>query len=155
MPKQRRIALPRILDVLRLDAESHLSERAIAHSLSLSPSTVGNILSRAKNVGISWPVPSHLDERKLETMLFPKAAGRPKKRTEPDLNHLFQESKRKGVTLQLLWLEYKNEHPEGYQYSQFCERFNPVEEDAAALAAARTPGRRKAFLSTTQGRQCL
>jgi transposase len=26
--------------------------------------------------------------------------------------------------LQLLWLEYKNQHPEGYQYSQFCERFN-------------------------------
>lgn len=124
MPKQRRIALPRILDVLRLDTESDLSERAIARSLSLSPSTVGNILARAKEAGLTWPVPAHLDERKVESMLFPKATGRPKKRTEPDWNHLYQESKRKGVTLQLLWLEYKNQNPEGYQYSQFCERFN-------------------------------
>ncbi|MCZ8510885.1 IS21 family transposase [Paenibacillus filicis] len=60
----------------------------------------------------------------LAKVLFPKATGRPKKRTEPDWNHLYQESKRKGVTLQLLWLEYKNQNPEGYQYSQFCERFN-------------------------------
>ncbi|MBD0384337.1 transposase [Paenibacillus sp. WST5] len=37
---------------------------------------------------------------------------------------MYQESKRKGVTLQLLWIEYKNQYPEGYQYSQFCERFN-------------------------------
>jgi transposase len=57
-------------------------------------------------------------------MLFPKTTGRPKKREEPDWNHLYQESKKKGVTLQLLWIEYKSQHQGGYQYSQFCERFN-------------------------------
>jgi transposase len=124
MPKQRRIALPRVLDVLRLHSDSGLSERAIARSLSLSHGTVGNILSRAKEAGLSWPLPANLDERKLEALLFPKAMGRPKNRTEPDWNHLLQESKKKGVTLQLLWMEYKTIHPEGYQYSQFCERFN-------------------------------
>ncbi len=31
--------------------------------------------------------------------------------------------KRTGITLQLLWLEYKEEHPYGLQYSQFCERY--------------------------------
>jgi len=27
------------------------------------------------------------------------------------------------VTLQLLWLECKDQHPDGYQYSQFCQRY--------------------------------
>ena len=31
--------------------------------------------------------------------------------------------KRKGVTLALLWEEYKAVTPEGLQYSQFCERY--------------------------------
>ena len=29
----------------------------------------------------------------------------------------------KGVTLQLLWLEYLTAHPNGYRYSRFCERY--------------------------------
>jgi transposase len=57
-------------------------------------------------------------------MLFPKESGRPKSRTEPDWNTMYQESKRKNVTLQLLWIEYKSQHKDGFQYSQFCERFN-------------------------------
>jgi transposase len=38
----------------------------------------------------------------------------------PPLEYLHQELRKKGVTLQLLWHEYKEKHPEGYQYSQFC-----------------------------------
>lgn len=37
---------------------------------------------------------------------------------------IHRELRRKGVTLQLLWAEYKQMHPtEGYQYSQFCQRY--------------------------------
>ncbi|CAM4292137.1 IS21 family transposase [Paenibacillus alkaliterrae] len=36
---------------------------------------------------------------------------------------MYRESKKKSVTLQLLWSEYKSQHPNGYQYSQFCERY--------------------------------
>ncbi|MFC5471014.1 IS21 family transposase, partial [Cohnella suwonensis] len=100
------------------------SERAIARSLSLSHGTVSNILARAIEAGLPWPLPANLDERKLEVLLFPKVMGRPKNRKEPDWNLMYRESKRKGVTLQLLWMEYKSLYPEGYQYSQFCERFN-------------------------------
>jgi transposase len=41
----------------------------------------------------------------------------------PELSYLHQEMHRKGVTLQLLWYEYKQQHPEGYQYSYFCELY--------------------------------
>jgi transposase len=124
MSKQRRTTLPRILDILRLRNESSLSERAIAQSLSVSRGTVGNILARVQAASITWPLPPELDETRLESMLFPKESGRPKSRTEPDWNTMYQESKRKNVTLQLLWIEYKSQHKDGFQYSQFCERFN-------------------------------
>jgi hypothetical protein len=40
------------------------------------------------------------------------------------MEYLHQERKKKGVTLQLLWHEYKETNPDGYQYSQFCERYH-------------------------------
>src|SRR5437763_136525 len=42
----------------------------------------------------------------------------------PDLAYIEKELKRAGVTLQLLWLEYKETHPGGYQYSRFCEIYD-------------------------------
>src|ERR1700730_1883098 len=41
----------------------------------------------------------------------------------PDWAHVHHDLRRKGVTLQLLWLEYKERELEGYQYSQFCRRY--------------------------------
>ena len=41
----------------------------------------------------------------------------------PPTEYLFQELKRKGVALQLLWFEYRKANPEGYQYSQFCNLY--------------------------------
>ena len=41
----------------------------------------------------------------------------------PDWARVHAERRRKGVTLALLWHEYKAVHPEGLQYSQFCERY--------------------------------
>lgn len=124
MPKRRRIALPTIKDVLRLRAETDLGERSIALSLSISHGTVSNILARAKAANLSWPLPPHLDDAALEALLFSKSRGRPQKWQEPDWDYMYKESKKKGVTLQLLWTEYKAIHTDGYQYSQFCERFN-------------------------------
>ncbi len=124
MPKRRRIALPTIKDVLRLRAETDLGERTIARSLSISHGTVSNIVARAKAANLSWPLSPHLDEAALEALLFPKSRGRPQKWQEPDWDYIYKESKKKGVTLQLLWTEYKTVHSAGYQYSQFCERFN-------------------------------
>jgi len=41
----------------------------------------------------------------------------------PDWKHIHAELRRDGVTLQLLWLEYKEAHPDGFQYSRFCDLF--------------------------------
>jgi transposase len=39
------------------------------------------------------------------------------------MEYIRKELTRKSVTLRLLWLEYRQSNPEGYQYSQFCERY--------------------------------
>ena len=113
----------KIKEVLRLYHDVHLSERAISRSVNLSRDTVSKILSRFSEVGLSWPLTSDIDDPKLETLLFPNTQGRPKNCEEPDWNCIHLEYKKKGVTLQLLWEEYKVEHQDGYQYSQFCERY--------------------------------
>jgi transposase len=44
-------------------------------------------------------------------------------RPEPDWSYVHQERKRPGVTLQLLWEEYKAENPDGYQTAQFYRNY--------------------------------
>jgi transposase len=65
-----------------------------------------------------------LDDTALEDRLYPKNTSSASCRAPmPQMDYIHQELRRKGVTLQLLWYEYKQEHPEGYQYSFFCEQY--------------------------------
>ena len=117
----------KIHSTLRLFFEAGLSIRAIARTLRVSPEVpakagMGDSIRRAKVAGLSWPLPEGLDERALEARLFPGAAA-PAQRAMPDWAHVHAELRRKGVTLSLLWQEYKGEHPDGLRYSQFCERY--------------------------------
>lgn len=112
-----------IVELLRLHAEQHLSLRQIAASLGLPRSTVADYLRRFRRTGLAWPLPADVDEATLETRLF--AAPRPPRtpRPLPDWATVHAECKRPGVTRQLLWLEYKAAHPDGYQYTQFCAHY--------------------------------
>lgn len=112
----------KIKEILRL-AELGLARREIGRSLSVSPTTVGDVLRRAEAAGISWPAAKGLGEQTLDARFYPPPAPSRVPRPEPDPEKLHRELARKGVTLQLLWLEYKAEHPEGLQYTQFCERY--------------------------------
>ena len=65
-----------------------------------------------------------ISEEALEQKLFPpSSSGEPPAKALPDFEYIYRELKahRKfNLTLDLLWQEYKEQHPEGYQYSQFC-----------------------------------
>ena len=126
MPKER-LSNVKIKEVLRLKFDADLTNRQIGASLAISHSTVANYLHRAKEVGIGWPLPEGLSETELERRLFaePKRlCGNDTPRVMPDWPEIHQQMKRKGVTLMLLWQEYKEEHPErGYQYSHFAELY--------------------------------
>lgn len=115
----------KIRHVLKLAWESGLTKREIARSLSMSPTSVGEYLRRAEHAGIGWPLPESWDDRQLEAALFPNL---PKvirdSRPLPEWAEVYREmKKRRGITLVLLWEEYKAVHPEGVQYSQFCDRY--------------------------------
>ena len=113
----------KIRDVLRLYFTAALSVRAIARSLGTSPSTVGEYLRRAKVAGLSWPVPESVDDAGLERRLFPAPPPSRAERPLPDWSEVHRELRRKSVTLALLWQEYKESHPEGLQYSWFCDQY--------------------------------
>lgn len=122
MPRER-LSMRTIREVLRLRWEAKLSHREIAISCRLGRSTVQEYLLRAKAAGLSWPIPEELDEERLEQLLFPPRAESPGKRPLPDWPAMHQELRGKGVTLGLLWQEYRQSYPEGYGYSQFCSLY--------------------------------
>lgn len=123
MPAER-LSMRKIREILRLCLEDGLSRRNAGASVRVSPSTVSDTLGRAKVVGLGWPLPEDLDDARLEDLLYPSPDPSSQPRAVPDWDQVLRELKRKGVTLQLLWQEYKADHPDdGYQYSQFCERY--------------------------------
>jgi transposase len=115
----------KIKDVLRLHHDAGLSRRGIAQALNVSYGSVVNYLNRAKQAGLAWPLPEGMDERTLGRLLFPSQPATGQRRfTEPDFPSVHQELKRKGLTKQLLWQEYRQQHPgDGYSYAQFCHRY--------------------------------
>jgi transposase len=113
----------KIKEVLRLKAGG-LSNRKIAQSCGISRPTVGEYLQRAVRAGIQWPLPKDMTDATLERQLFPAAPSAAQRdRTLPDWVQIKQELTHKHVTLFLLWEEYRVQHPKGYQYSWFCERY--------------------------------
>ncbi len=113
----------KIKDILRLHTEQRLSIRQIARSLSVAYSSVSDLLHRAQAAGFTWPVPAEMDDGDLERVLYRGNQGRPRSRPEPDWQWIDTELRHKGVTLELLWLEYKRTQPDGYQYAQFCVHY--------------------------------
>jgi transposase len=111
-------------EVLRLYLALGMGGRAIGRSCGLSPSTVSNYVGRMKVAKLTWPLPPELDDDAALTRLLFADEGHPQPtRPEPDWPRVHLELRKKHVTKQLLWEEYKSEQPEGYQYSQFCDRY--------------------------------
>lgn len=96
----------------------------MADACAVSRSTVSKYVRLARQAGLSWPLREDMDDSALEALLFQSPADcgagiRPL----PDWLEVHRELRRKGVTLLLLWEEYKQAHPDGLQYSQYCTRY--------------------------------
>lgn len=124
MPRER-VSMRKIRELLRLKFESGLSIRQIATSLRIGVGSVHDHLARVRVAELSWPLPEGLTEEQLEARLFPPPINRSAdSRPLPDWKQLDTELKRKGVTLRLLWEEYRTASPDGLGYSQFCKSFS-------------------------------
>jgi transposase len=117
----------KIKEVLRLSYQLGLSDRQVAQSANVSRSTVKEYRVRAERAGMTWPVAENLTEEQLTERLFPpKPLDASAHRALPDFDYIYRElkaHKKFNLTLDLLWREYKEQHPDGYQYSQFCELY--------------------------------
>ena len=114
----------KIRDVLRLTHGIGMSRRLVGEATGIGKTAVGDYVRRAAVAGLSWPLPDELDDAALERRVFPPTdASSSAVRTEPDWSHIHTELKGRGVTLALLWQEYRAEHAQGYAYSWFCERY--------------------------------
>jgi transposase len=120
---QKRAEVRMIREILRLHNECGYSDRKVSQICGKSRPTVKAIYSAVEQAGFFWPLPEELDDVDLERIVYPhKAYSR--EWPVPDWNYTWKQMQRKGVTLKLLWLRYKSEHTDGYQYSQYCENYS-------------------------------
>lgn len=114
--------MPKIKEIFR-QHHNKRSYRDIASSLNVSISTISEYLSRAKKMGLEWPFPDNLSEDELYNKLFNPSEKTLVQRPLPEWEDVHRELRKKGMTLQLLWREYKDIHPNGLGYKQFCTHY--------------------------------
>jgi len=123
MPGER-LSMRKVREVLRLKYACGASVRTIARSVGIGRTTVAEYLRRTSVIGITWPVPAAVDDAELERRLFaPPGFNKAPTRAVPDWRHVHAELRRRGVTLLLLWEEYRADHMDGYGYSRFCDLY--------------------------------
>ena len=109
-----------IEEVLRLKDQG-LSNRDISRRTGISRPAVSEYLKKAENKGITWPIPQDMDSQTLEQLLFPSASASARSAVIPNWSDIATELQaHHHLTLQLLWLEYKEQNPDGLSYSWFC-----------------------------------
>jgi len=119
-----KVLMRKVREVLRLKHALGMSERLIADAVGVGKTAVGEYLRRCRVIGLGWPLPDGMDDAELERRLFTPAGFHDgPTRQLPDCPKVNEELKRRGVTLMLLWEEYRAEHTDGYGYSRFCDLY--------------------------------
>lgn len=108
-----------IKKVIDLSSTTLLSVRDIEKVTGLPRSTVNDYLRRFKDSGLSSEHLAELSESQIYRKLFQEPV-RYRGKAKPDFCYIHNELKRPHVTRQLLWEEYKEQHPDGFGYTQFC-----------------------------------
>lgn len=122
--KTKELSMRKVREVLRLALSCNMGHREIARSCLVAPATVGNYVNNIKKAGLSYSQIEQMDDEQLRLIIKNQSGNVKKSRPQPNWEKVHQELKKKGVTLQLLWQEYKQIYPDGYQSTQFCEHYN-------------------------------
>jgi len=121
MKNSRGKSMKTIKEIIRLKHEHKLGVRAIGRACNVSPTTVSGYLDLSRDAGLDYESIKELGDEELQHLLYPERSEIVPRKTLPDLETLTTELRRKGVTLQLLWEEYRVVNPEGYGRSQFFD----------------------------------
>jgi transposase len=117
-----RVSMNKIRDMIRLSTENNQSNRQIAKSLKVSRPVVAQYITAFKKSGLLYQDIKDISDESLLDILkvMPRRKTIRYKDLEQEFEYITKEIKRTGVTLQLLWEEYRKKHPDGYSYTQFC-----------------------------------
>ena len=146
MPAKRELSIRQLRTLLRLH-HGGVSAREIGRRLGVARSTIQNNLKRAAAAGLAWPLADDVTDEALELRLFGRAGTETgqRRRAEPDWAALARELKRPGVTMMILWEEYREINQDGYGYSRFCdllrgfERRSPASSCSSSTIGGRRP----------------
>lgn len=118
--KGKELSMRKVREILRLVMMCGMGDREIGRSCSVSHATVGKYRSRVMEAGFTYPAIEGRDDRELMRLLkIGRSEKEEENRPQPDWEWVHTELKKKGVTVPLLWQEYRELYPEGYQISQF------------------------------------
>ena len=128
MPAKRELTMRQIRQLLRM-AHEGAGAREIGRVLGVARSTAQDNLDRARAAGLVWPLGPECTDAALEERLFQRAGMPPgqRRRPEPAWRDVARELKRPGVSLSILWEEYRAAQPDGYGYSRFCDLYREFE----------------------------
>ena len=147
MPAKRELSMRQLRHLLRLHHDG-VSAREIGRRLGVARSTIQDNLKRAAAAGLAWPLADGVTDEALERQLFGRAGVTQglRRRVEPDWAALARELKRPGVTMTILWEEYREGHPEGYGYSRFCDLLRGFERRLTPVMRQHHVAGEKAFV---------
>jgi len=148
---QERNSMRKIKEVLRLHYESKLSQRIIGKACRIGKTSVHEVLQRFWATELSWPLPAEMSDEQLEARLFGEGVPATLSKPLPDYKALRIELAKPNVTMEVLWNEYKVDHPDGYQYSHFCELFRRYLKIQGSSMHQEHKGGEKGFLDFGEG----
>ena len=119
----KRLPMRKLREILRLKWLQGRSHRQTASSLGVSAGAVASAVGRAKVAELDWEAVEALDDEQLDIRLYGPRQGPGVQRPLPEPTWIHKELGRKGVTLELLHLEYLEEHPTGYRYTAFTDHY--------------------------------
>jgi transposase len=122
--------MERVRELLRLSELGH-SQRTLVGLTGIARTTLQGYLWKAKEVGIGHEASKLLTDAELQSTFNKKRPGRRRSTGGDECGVDFEKvhhelSKHKGVTLELLWNEWKINHQDKssyYSYSTFCRRY--------------------------------
>src|SRR2546422_503451 len=116
-----RLSMRQTREILRQKWSLGRTHREVAQSLGISSGAVGTTVLRARAAGLAWVQVEALSDEALHARVYGPPTPPTRHRPVPDGAYLHAERRKPGVTLELLHLEYLEQHPDGYRYTQFCE----------------------------------
>ena len=133
MPNKKKDMLT-IRQLIRLKCQGN-SHKLITKQLGISRTTVIDYVRQLEASGLSWQQLDEIDDAALAVILGTGSENNDRYRHLLNFfPYMEKELKRRGVTRQLLWKEYKADESDPYAYSQFCYHYQQWSRSVHATA---------------------